>query len=138
MRAAYGRPLFVCMAYLRHAGELLLQLMRIMVCTRLVTTALGDGFWSRVNTTSTSSVPRDPGSRFRVLTKHRCASQKRVTWRIYAMQGNYFSNLCGLWFAHALLLQRSGMVFVPAIMRDWQRGQIAPVGRALIACLQSG
>ena len=50
----------------------------------------------------------------------------------------YFGNLCGLWLGQALFEHLSGMVFVPSIMRELHIGQIFPVGRALIAFLQSG
>src|SRR3989338_11338680 len=51
----------------------------------------------------------------------------------------YFDfNLCGLWFGHVLFEHRSGMVFVPSIIRLPHRSQMRPVGFAFIAYLQSG
>lgn len=50
----------------------------------------------------------------------------------------YALSLCGLCIAHCLFEQRSGIVFVPSIMREPQSLQMAPVGFALIAFLHSG
>lgn len=48
------------------------------------------------------------------------------------------SSLCGLWLGQVLFEHRSGMVFVPSILRLPQSSQILPVGLALMAFLQSG
>ena len=46
--------------------------------------------------------------------------------------------LWGLCIAHSLLLQRSGIVFVPSIMSEPQVGHTFPVGFALMANLHFG
>jgi hypothetical protein len=48
------------------------------------------------------------------------------------------SSLCGLWLGHCFWEQRSGIVFVPSIIRALHMGQRFPVGRALMAFLHSG
>jgi len=50
----------------------------------------------------------------------------------------FFSSLCGLCMGHVFLLHLSGIVFVPSIISEPHSLHIFPVGRALIAFLQSG
>lgn len=59
-----------------------------------------------------------------------------VTRRLSEPSRYFF--LCGLWLGQVLFEQRSGIVFVPSIMRDEHSGQSFPVGRALMASLQFG
>jgi hypothetical protein len=49
-----------------------------------------------------------------------------------------FGILCGLCIGQDLLLQRSGIVFVPSIIRLPHSLQMFPVGLALMAYLQAG
>lgn len=78
-------------------------------------------------------------SRFHLLMKHRFVSRRPSPYRTQVLY--YFfslSSLWGLWLGHSFFEHRSGMVFVPSIMRALHRGQRLPVGFALIACLHSG
>jgi hypothetical protein len=78
-------------------------------------------------------------SRFCLLTKHLSVSQKQTAHaKQLAWVSNYYLILSGRWLGQILLEHLSGIVFVPSIMSDWQRGQIFPVGLALIAFLHLG
>jgi len=62
---------------------------------------------------------RDPGLRFCVFAKHRCALQKLfVSLSQVKYPHFYFMSLCGLWLGQSLLLHLSGIVFVPSIMSE--------------------
>lgn len=98
-------------------------------------------FGSQVKVVPSNDFARDPDSRFGVLTKHRSVSPKLFS---HATQVACFKiylgtlTLWGLCIGQALLLQRSGIVLVPSIMRELHIWQIFPVGLALIAFLHSG
>src|SRR3989344_5271908 len=67
-----------------------------------------------------------------------CPTKTIAAGKVVCLLYNYFLSLCGLWLGQALLLHRSGMVFVPSIISEPQRSQIRPVGFASIAFLHSG
>ena len=50
--------------------------MRVVIFTHLITTPLGNSFWSQVFFSPSFEKTRDPDSRFFVLSKHRSVSQK--------------------------------------------------------------
>jgi len=58
---------------------------------------------------------------------------------VHGLRDYFFAlTLSGRCIGQFLSLQRSGMVFVPCIMRDLHMGHFLPVGFALMAYLQSG
>ena len=134
---------------------LFIKLARSMVGTGIVRATFRNCFWLQVTKSFVHSPlrseiqkpkyfqPRLACRFFARLSAGLCRDMAPPDKKDLRMQSSlhtsgYLFSLCGLWLGQVLSEQRSGIVFVPSIMRDLHTLHFLPVGFALIAYLQSG